>query len=84
MDEQIKKRQEAEFARELTVCLDWLKGKPLKKTINKTVSIVNIKQRIERGLKTYVSRDAVLEAVKQLGIPNDGFYVALQAKWIYK
>jgi hypothetical protein len=84
MDEQIKKRLDADFARELTECLDWLKDKPLKKNISNTVSIVNIKQEIERRLKTYVSRDAVLEAVKQLGIPNDGFYVALQATWIYQ
>jgi len=84
MDEEIKKRQAAEFARELSVCLEWLKDKPLKKNISNTVSTVNIKQEIERRLKTYVSGAAVLEAVKQLGIPNDGFYVALQAKWIYK
>lgn len=58
-----------EFQRQLDVCLEFLKDKPLKPTINKKVTTVTVKQFIEANLKTYVSRDAVLEAVKQLGIP---------------
>ena len=54
---------------ELDICLEWLKDKPRTKSINKKVDNVIIKQTIERELKTYVSRDAVFEAVKILGIP---------------
>jgi len=87
MDEEMKKRQEAEFARELNVCLEWLKDKPRIKSINKKVSTVDIKQTIERTMKTYVSKDAVTEAVRILGIPNkpdpiygNTLYLALSTK----
>jgi hypothetical protein len=54
---------------ELDICLEWLKNKPRTKNINRKVDNVIIKQTIERELKTYISRDAVLKAVKILEIP---------------
>jgi hypothetical protein len=65
-----------EFTRELNVCLEWLKDKPRIKSINKKVSTIDIKQTIERTMKTYVSKDAVTEAVRLLEIPNktDPYY----------
>ena len=86
MDDEMKKRQEAEFARELNVCLEWLKDKPRIKSINKKVTTVDIKQTIERTMKTYVSKDAVTEAVRLLEIPNkpdpygNNLYLALSIK----
>jgi len=72
---------------ELDICLEWLKNKPRTKNINSRVDNIVIKQTIERELKTYVSRDAVLEAVKTLKIPyrtckEDGtlVYLALSSK----
>jgi len=58
-----------EFKRELDVCLEWLKDQPRTKNINKTVCTLDIQQTIEHKVNTYVSRDAVFEAVKILGIP---------------
>lgn len=58
-----------EFQRQLDICKEWLKDKPRTKNINSNVDNITVKQTIERELKTYVSRDAVLEAVKILGIP---------------
>jgi len=57
-----------EFQRQLDICLEWLKDKPRTENINRKVDNVAIKQTIERELKTYISRDAVFEAVKFLGI----------------
>jgi len=87
MDQETQKRIDEERTRQLNVCLEWLKDKPRTKNINRKVDNVIIKQTIERELKTYVSRDAVLEAVKILKIPyrtckEDGtlVYLALSSK----
>jgi hypothetical protein len=87
MNEEIKKRQEADFKRELKICLDWLNDKPRTKNINNDVTTLRIKQTIERELKTYVSRDAVMEAVKIMEIPfkhdpefNNIVYLALSSR----
>jgi len=76
MENDLQERIDAENARELNVCLEWLKDKPRTKSINKKVSTIDIKQTIERTVKTYVSKDAVTEAVRLLEIPNktDPYY----------
>ena len=56
--------------RELPICIDWLSKKNFTEKISKRITTRNIKHRIEKELKTYVSNEAVIAAVKQLNIPH--------------
>lgn len=79
--------QEKEFQIELRICLNWLAGQPMTKHINKKVTTVDIKQKIRRELNIYIHKEAVMEAVKVLGIPythdpcfSDTIFLALSSK----
>jgi ATP-dependent Lon protease len=60
---------ENDFENQVNKCTEFLKDKSRTKQISNRVTNVDVKQTIERSQKTYISKDAVTEAVKRLGIP---------------
>lgn len=56
--------------KEVQACIDWLSKKKLIPTKTVSFNSSSIKTRVEREMKTYVSKAAAAAAVIQMGIPH--------------
>ena len=76
--------------RQIQTCIDWLKNKTIKKTLNKNISSYGIKHILERELDTYVSNGCFIAAVIHLGIPyyripeSPNIFIPIASREFYK
>jgi hypothetical protein len=79
-----------DYIRQINTCINWLKGKKLKKTLNKNISSYGIKHILERELDTYVSNGCFIAAVIHLGIPyyripeSPNIFIPIASREFYK
>lgn len=66
--------------KEIQIAKAWLCDKPRANRINKNVKAIHISRKLEKIVNLRIHFNSVIRAADELGIANDGYYLAMPAK----